>query len=165
MTIPFPNTTHWYSIYWICLHLHPLLPSWVEQLSSPLSSDCFPYCSFSSFLLFLLSVCFSTSAPFSFNFFYRFCLLLPCFSLLSVISCRFPCLPLLYCLICLCESLHFDVVLSFTKISPYLLFNFHSLVHCSSLLISILFWLLKSVIQHTCVHFVSRPCTWLFTTE
>jgi hypothetical protein len=44
-------------------------------------------------------------------------------------------------------------------------FYFYLLVHCFSLPISFLLWLLLFSIPHICFRFLSRPCTWLFTTD
>jgi hypothetical protein len=52
-------------------------------------------------------------------------------------------------------------LLQFTPLLVY----FYPLIHCSSLLIASLFWLLLPFIPHTCVRFFSRPCTCCFTTE
>ena len=128
----------------------PLLPSWIRHLSSLLSSICFPYCSFSVLLLFLLSVCFSPFSPFSFNFFYNS---FSSCSLFFFISHRFPCLCLPFqaaSLQCTAETLHFPL--------PPISFLFNgSLFYSSNLLPPLVF---LSFNPHTCVPFVSQPCTW-----
>ena len=83
--------------------------------------------------------------------------------LFPVISWRSPSWRFLYCQWPVFASRFISVWYWGTAISLSLIFHFYSLVHCSSLLISLLFWL--SSIPHTCFHFVYRPCACLFTTE
>jgi hypothetical protein len=85
--------------------------------------------------------------------------------LFPVISQRSPYLRFLYCQRPLFASRFISVWYWAATISHSPLFHFYSLVHCSILPISLLFCLLLSSIPHTCVRFVSQPCTLLLATE
>ena len=79
--------------------------------------------------------------------------------LFPVISQRPSCLRFLYCQWPFFYSRFISVCYWAITISPSLLFHFYSLVHCSSLTISLLFWLYLPSIPHTLVFILSPDPT------
>ena len=113
-----------------------------------------PFVTFSFSFLLLLSVFFFPCPLICYNF-----LLPPRFSCFRLFRVVFP----------VCTSytaIHLSSRVASLRFRTELLqFHLHLLADCSTLLISFLLWLLLSPVPHTCFHFLSRPCTWLFATE